>query len=468
MPRNPIPHVLSRVMGTIRRHAMIEPCSHIGVAVSGGIDSVALLDILAGLQAELHIALTILHLNHGIRGEEAARDQRFVQELSASYSLPYLGEEVDVPAYKKQKSLSLQEAARELRYLFFEQAMDTLDLDKVAIGQTADDQAETVLMRLIRGGGARGLKGIPPVRGRYIRPLIEVWRAELLQYARHKGLSFVQDSSNLKNDYLRNRIRHELLPALGGYNPGIKHRLVHLAEILGEDDSYLEGLAQEIAKGIVMADEEVSIPIPSLLSLPLALQARVLQHAFTGLSSGGILEYPHIEGVMTLIQGAGGSKRVTLPGGYWAMRSYDTLRMGRERETLEGMAGESELLIPGRTRLDGLGVELEATIARGSHDPQTDPPATPDTAFLDFHRLVLPLRVRTFRFGDSFIPLGMKGRKKLKNFFIDLKIPRAERLKIPLVISGNDICWVAGLRIDERFKILPDTGKTLKLRLMRL
>jgi tRNA(Ile)-lysidine synthase len=468
MPPNPVPHVLSRVMGTIRCHAMIEPCSHIGVAVSGGIDSMVLLDILASLQAELHITLTILHLNHGIRGKEAARDQQFVQGLSAQYSLPYLGKEVDVPAYKKQKSLSLQEAARELRYLFFEQAMDTLDLDKVAIGQTADDQAETVLMRLIRGGGARGLKGIPPVRGRYIRPLIEVWREELLQYARHKGLSFVQDSSNLKMDYLRNRIRLELLPVLEGYNPGIKQRLLHLARVLGEDDSYLDGLAQEIAKGIVMKGEEVSLSIPSLLSLPLALQARVLQRAFAGLASGGILEYPHIEGVMTLIQGTGGSKRVSLPGGYWAMRSYDNLLMGREGETLEGMADETDLLIPGRTRLDKLGKELEASLAKGSPDPKADPPANPDTALLDYHRLALPLRVRTFRPGDSFVPLGMKGPKKLKNFFIDLKIPRAERLKIPLVISGNDICWVAGLRIDERFKILPDTGETLKLRLKRL
>lgn len=153
MPPRPVPPILSRVMGTIHRHAMIEPCDHIGVAVSGGIDSVVLLDILASLREELPITLTVLHLNHGIRGKEAARDQRFVQELSKRYTLPYLGQEVDVPAYKKDKSLSLQQAARELRYLFFEQAMKTLVLDKVAIGQTADDQAETVLMRLIRGGG---------------------------------------------------------------------------------------------------------------------------------------------------------------------------------------------------------------------------------------------------------------------------------------------------------------------------
>ena len=464
MPRNPVPHILSRVLGTIRRYSMIEPRDHIGVAVSGGIDSVALLDILASQRQEFPIALTVLHLNHGIRGKEAARDQRFAQELSERYSLPYLDQEVDVPAYRKEHSLSLQEAARELRYLFFEQVMDTHNLDKVAIGQTADDQAETVLMRLIKGGGARGLKGIPPVREGYIRPLIEVWREELLQYVRHRGLSFVQDSSNLKKDYLRNRIRQELLPALSEYNPSIKERLLHLAEILGEDASFLEGLADEIAKGICMADHEVSISIPSLLSLPAALQARVLQHAFVRLSSGGILEYPHITGVMALIQREGGTKRVALPKGYWAQRSYDTLVLGKQEESPAGMAGEIEITIPGKTRLEGLAMELEAALAKGRAKPKADA----DTAFLDFQRLTLPLRCRTFQPGDSFIPLGMESPKKLKNLFIDLKIPQAERSRIPLVISGDAICWVAGLRIDERFKIRPETTKVLKLSLRRL
>jgi len=464
MPRNPVPHILSRVLGTIHRYSMIEPRDHIGVAVSGGIDSAALLDILASLRQELPIALTVLHLNHGIRGKEAARDQRFVQELSERYALPYLDQEVDVPAYRKEHSLSLQQAARELRYRFFAQAMDTHNLDKVAIGQTADDQAETVLMRLIRGGGARGLKGIPPKREGYIRPLIEVWREELLHYAQHQGLAFVQDSSNLKKDYLRNRIRQELLPALSEYNPSIKERLLHLAQVLAEDEDYLDGLADEIAKGICLADHEVSISIPSLLSLPAALQARVLQHAFASLSSEGVLEYPHITNVMALIGEGGGSKQVTLPGGYWAKRSYDTLVLGKEGESPAGMAGEIELTIPGRTRLEGLAMELEAALAEERLDPQGDA----DTAFLDYHQLTLPLRCRTFQPGDCFIPLGMESPKKLKNLFIDLKIPRADRVKIPLVISGDAICWVVGWRIDERFKIRADTRKTLKLHLRRL
>jgi tRNA(Ile)-lysidine synthase len=464
MRRTTVPRIISKVLGTMRRYSMIEPRDHVGVAVSGGIDSVALLDILTSLRQEFPIDLTVLHLNHGIRGKEAARDERFAHGLSERYSLPYLGHEVDVPGYRKEHSLSLQEAARELRYRFFEEAMGTLGLDKVAIGQTADDQAETVLMRLIRGGGTRGLKGIPPVRQGYVRPLIEVWREELLHYVRYKGLPFVQDSSNLKKAYLRNRIRYELLPALSAYNPNIKERLLHLAEVLAADESYLEGLAREIAEGICRKDDKVSIPIPLLLSLPAALQARVLQHAFAGLSSGGILEYPHITSLTALLGEGGGSKEVALPGGYRATKSYDTLVLGKQEGGRTGTEGEIELTIPGRTRSEGLGIELEAAMVEEGIGPEADP----DAAFLDYERLTLPLRCRTFHPGDCFVPLGMRHPKKLKRFFIDLKIPRTERRRIPLVLSGDAICWVAGLRIDERFKIRPDTNKTLKLRLLRL
>jgi tRNA(Ile)-lysidine synthase len=444
---------------------MIEPRNHIGVAVSGGIDSVALLDILATLREELHIELIVLHLNHRIRGAESIRDQQFVQNLSERYDLPYHAKEVDVPGFIKETPLSLQDAARELRYRFFEEASQTLGLDKVAIGQTADDQAETVLMRFIRGGGTRGLKGIPSIRGPYIRPLIEVWRQDLLEYIQHKGLAFVQDSSNLKKDYLRNRVRYELLPALKEYNPSIKQRLLRLAQIMGQDESYLEGLADEVTKGIVAKDEAgfISISIPSLLPLPSALQARVLQRAFAMLS-GGILEYPHVKGIIALIQEDGGSKRTALPEGYWAIRTYDQLIMEREGAPASGMVGVIELLIPGTTRLNGIGREIEATLFKGKPDLQADP----QVAYLDLHQLAFPLRCRTFHPGDNFIPLGMNKPKKLKNFFIDLKIPQAERLKIPLVMSGTDICWVGGLRIGERFKIKEVTKKILRLALKRL
>jgi tRNA(Ile)-lysidine synthase len=464
MARNPAPRIISRVKGTIERYQMIEPRDHIGVAVSGGVDSVVLLDVLTGLREELHISLVILHLNHGIRGDEAARDQRFVGALSKEYALPYFDKETDVPSYIKEQSLSLQEAARELRYRFFEEAMQTHNLDKIAMGQTADDQAETVLMRFLTGGGTRGLKGIPPIREPYIRPLVEVWREELLEYAQHKGLSFVQDSSNMNKAYLRNRIRHELLPTLKEYNPNIKERLLQLAQVLGADATYLEALTDEVVKRIVSGDEETSIPISQLLSLPQALQARVLQHAYTQLTSGGVLEYLHINSILGMIQGGGGSKRLALPKGLWATQVYDTLVLRKGEEIPKGIAEETELNIPGRTQLDGFGVEIEAVVTEGRTSPRPDP----QEAYLDFNQLTFPLRVRSFRPGDSFIPLGMDGRKKIKNLFIDLKIPCSERSKIPLLISGGDICWVAGWRIDERFKIVTETKKTLKLTMKRL
>lgn len=464
MARNLALRIISMVKGTIERYRMIEPRDHIGVAVSGGVDSVVLLDILAGLRDELHISITVLHLNHGIRGEEAHRDQRFVQDLSDSYALPYLGREVDCPAYIKEHFLSPQEAARELRYLFFEEAIQTHTLDKVAMGQTADDQAETVLMRFLTGGGTRGLKGIPPLRGPYIRPLIDVWREELLAYARHKGLSFVQDSSNMKQVYLRNRVRHELLPHLRGYNPNIKERLLQLSQILSEDESYLEALTDEVVKRIVTEDNKVSIAIPQLLALPPALQARVLQHAYMQHTSGGVLEYPHINGILQMIRGAGGSKRLALPKDLWAIQIYDTLVLRKGAETPDGITEETELKIPGRTQLDGFGVEIEAVVTEGRISPKPDP----QEAYLDYHQLTFPLRVRSVRPGDSFMPLGLNGKKKLKNLFIDLKIPRSERSKIPLVISGEDICWVAGWRIDERFKIGDKTKKILKLTIKKL
>jgi tRNA(Ile)-lysidine synthase len=464
MPRNPCTRIISRVKGTIERYQMIEPRDHIGVAVSGGIDSIVLLDILADLRDELNISLVVLHLNHGIRGEEAERDQRFVGALSAEYSLPCFDTVVDCPAYMRERSLSPQEAARELRYLFFEEVIQAHALDKVAMGQTADDQAETVLMRFLTRGGTRGLKGIPPLRGPYIRPLIDVWREELLAYARHKGLTYVQDSSNMKNAYLRNRIRHELLPALREYNPNIKERLLQLARILDADETYLEALTDEVVKRIVSGEDEAAIAIPQLLALPQTLQARVLQHAYTQLTSGGTLEYSHINSILRMIQGANGSKRLALPKGLSAAQVYDTLVLRKGEELPEGKATETALKIPGRTRLAGFGAEIEAVVTEG----RASPTPNPHEAYLDYHQLTFPLRVRSVSPGDSFIPLGMQGRKKLKNFFIDLKIPHAERSQIPLVISGEDICWVAGVRIDERFKIGKGTKKTLKLTMKRL
>lgn len=450
--------ILSQVRKTIRRDVLFSRGEHVGVGVSGGVDSVCLLDILFQLKAELGISLAILHLNHGIRGEEAERDERFVRGLSERYGVPFIGERVDCPAYQAKEGLSPQEAARELRYHFFAQAMQRHGIKKVALGHTADDQAETILVQLLRGGG---LRGIPPVRGVYVRPLLEVWRQDLMAYADGSGLSYVEDSSNLKGEYLRNRIRHELIPILQGYNPAIKQRLVRLAQVIRSDAGYLDLLADRFSRLIKQRGDGVCISIPSLLSLPQALQARVLQRAFGRLPGGRVLAYPHIVGVMRMIEARGRGKMMRLPGGHWARVSGDTLLLIKEGVKAE-LDAPVEVSIPGRTALNALGKAIEAELIDGCATPQADP----ECAWLDYEKLVLPLRVRTFRPGDRFIPLGMKGEKKLSDFFIDLKVPREQRGRIPLVISGGEICWVAGFRVAEGFRVRAETKKTLLLRLV--
>jgi tRNA(Ile)-lysidine synthase len=459
---NLIPQIISRVKRLIHSHQMIVPGEQIGIGVSGGIDSVVLLDILANIRETLHISMMILHLNHGIRGKEADRDQHFVQDLSKNYALPCFTRKVDIPHYLDATSLSLQEGAREMRYRFFEDMMETHKIDKVALGQTADDQAETVLMRFIKGGGARGLKGIPYVREeKYVRPLLDIWREEIRVYAQQRGLPFVEDSSNLNMKYLRNRIRHELIPYLKDYNPRIKQRLVQLSQLLGEDDLYLEWLTETLTKKITQLDNEVAIPISLFIASPLPLQARVLQTSFARISSGSVLAYPHIRGIMRMVREGMGTKKVSLPGGLWAIKVYDTLFLRKGEWSNDEGLKEITLQVPGWTPLQGLGIGIDATVLEG----HTSPPSEPREAYLDYDRLDFPLLVRSYQPGDSFIPMGMKGKKKIKKFFIDLKIPRAERRKLPLVITGDTVCWVAGCRIDERFKINEGTKKTLKLTL---
>jgi len=464
MPQIPISCIVSSVKETIECHHMISPSDRIGVAVSGGLDSVVLLDILTSLRHELQISLLPIHLNHGIRGAEADRDEVFVKHISQAYDLPCLTQRMDVPHFQRQHSLSLEDAARKLRYQFFARVMEQHNLNRVALGHTADDQVETILMRFIKGGGARGLSGMPPIReGRYIRPLLNTWRDHVYEYAQLKGLSWVEDSSNTKITYFRNRVRHELIPYLKQYNPNIKQRVLRVSELLATDDHYLQQLAHDVSTSVMTGTETAIISIPRLLSVPLPLQVRVLQDAFNRLESGRYMEYPHLKKVLQLVHDRGGSKRIPLPGGFWAKRVYDTLTLEKGDEITHDKPGRIPLETPGRTLLRHFAMAIDATIHEGRLVP------TPDRneAYLDYDRLALPLHVRSCRPGDSFVPLGMSSRKKLKNFFIDLKVPRAQRGKIPLVISATEICWVAGWRIDDRFKIGDMTQRTLKFVLTR-
>ena len=272
--------LIAQVKKTIQKHTMLKPEDRVVVGVSGGPDSVALLYALHQLSKSYDLTLHVAHLNHGFRGKEALRDARFVEHLAEEMGLSCMVETYDVPAYKKRRSLSSQEAARIVRYQFLEEVRNKVSATKIALGHNANDQAETLMMWLFRGAGLKGLGGMPPVRGVIIRPLIETTRKEIEEFLSKKNIPFVLDSSNQKNEYVRNRIRQEIFPLLEEhYNPQIVKRLVNTAHILSIENDYLENKAQKVLDEITVSEKGTTVVIgkKELLALPLAMQLRCLR-----------------------------------------------------------------------------------------------------------------------------------------------------------------------------------------------
>jgi len=455
-------HTIEKVRRTIARYNMISPGDGVVVAVSGGPDSVCLLDILHELGDELGIQLLVAHFDHGLRPGEDEDETRFVESLAMSLNLPF--ETKRAAESLRQGAASLEERARNARYRFFDEVKKKYEARKIAVGHNLNDQAETVLMRLMRGSGASGLSGIRPFRdNKIVRPLIELTRGEIESYLRQKGLAFVTDSSNLETRHLRNRIRIELLPQLKRYQPRIVEVLGQVAEIMRRDDEYLEERAAEwVEERVEIRDTgEVYIPLPSFVELPEALRNRVIRQALK-ITGGNLRKVStrHLDAVNLLATGKRPQTLVKLPNGVSARRSYDTLFFGASEES-QPQAFCCLLEGPGTFYLDALGCTVSLEEMEGSVSPERS--MSPWTAFLNAERIAYPLMIRNFRPGDRFVPLGMSGHKKLKDFFIDLKIPSEVRARIPILTERDMPIWVCGFRIDDRFKVSSKTKKVLKV-----
>jgi tRNA(Ile)-lysidine synthase len=474
-----------RVREFISREGMLKPGEGMVIAVSGGPDSVALLRLLYDLRESwgwgakggvvpiLHVA----HLNHMLRGEESEGDERFVQELALGMGLGFTSKKVDVRQEAAGQGIAVEEAARRVRYSFLEDLARELGLKVVAVGHTADDNAETVLHRIIRGTGLAGLAGIPPVREtsrgsgiRLIRPLLSTWRKEVLDYLKEKDLGYRIDSSNLEVSHTRNRIRLEFLPLLEKYNPRVKESLVRLAETAGREYEILEGEVSKIVKeGLTREDMGYALEIAPLKNQPSFLQHLVFREVLNqiGLPLKKV-DSKHYEGLRSLVEGWAGP--ISLPWGWEAegregkifFTGWPRRRFPRHNPV------DTVLNIPGITRLTD-GTELRAEILdlkEGFLEDYKRSKTTEEEVF-DLEKLELPLVVRTRRAGDRFWPLGAGGEKKLKDFFIDEKIPRPRRDDWPLVCDGRHPIWVVGLRVDERQKITPSTRRAVRLSILR-
>ncbi|OGW56101.1 MAG: tRNA lysidine(34) synthetase TilS, partial [Nitrospirae bacterium RBG_13_43_8] len=457
--------LFQKVKKTIEKYFMLSGRERVLIALSGGPDSVCLLYILKNLNEGIRLDLHALYVNHGLRPEEAVREIEFCKNLCAMLNLPFLTKCIDVKFYAKEKKLNIQEAARELRYRVFEEAARELDAQKIALGHTADDQAETLLMRLLRGTGPAGLSGIPPVRGKFIRPLIEVQRKEIEQYLGEERVDFIVDSSNLKRDYLRNEIRLSLMPRIKEINPNIIDTLSRNASIFREEERYFEIL---VAKALMKLMSRKTNSRIELFLIPLAamekiILRRTLRRAIDETTGLRGINFIHIEDIIELVRRGKAGDRLYLPHGIRAIKGYSTLILTSDPPVkLDTYTME----VPGEVVLKEAGSLIRATIQESLELEEKDLTLTLESrlstaAVFDADRLIFPLAVRPRKEGDFFYPLGFGKKKKIQDFFVDEKVPRDERDAIPLIVSGENIIWVIGYRGDERFKVTDETKRVL-------
>ncbi len=477
MPNEKYTLLQQKVLAYIREKGLVSPGEKLVVAVSGGADSVCLLYILAGLKQELGIDLHIAHLNHELRGGESAADAKYVVGLAKRLDIPATVESRDVKVYQKQRRLSLEEAAREVRYDFLSTVAKEVGALKVAVGHTGDDHIETLLMHLVRGSGINGLRGLAPTTNlkvsggslTVIRPLLCVSRQETVAYCRNNGLNPRLDVSNLSTEPLRNKVRHELVPELKKYNPQISQALMRLSRTANDDLDFIDAEAQRLMNSVFKVKKDSAvIEKEGFLALHPALQRRLLRLAIESLlGSLKDIEAGHIEDIIEALDKPAG-KTIGMPFGLCFTIEYDRYILASESLLLclfPALAGETELNIPGRTTYSGWEVKA-AFISQSEYKVQYSG-ANDFSACFDFDRVGKKLHVRRRLPGDRFQPLGMAKPKKLNIFMIDARIPRKWRPRVPVVCSGDDILWVVGYRIDERYKVRPDTDKILRLEFKR-
>ncbi|MFH1560256.1 MAG: tRNA lysidine(34) synthetase TilS [Chloroflexota bacterium] len=465
-----------RLLRTVRRLlkelGLAQGCQPLVVAVSGGPDSLALLLLLAELRQPLELSLHVAHLDHGLRGQESQEDAQFVAETARQLNLPVTLEREDVTSYRVGRHLSLEEAAREVRYSFLSRVATAQGAAAVALGHTADDQAETILMHLLRGSGLAGLAGMSPLaywpslhhsqRVALVRPLLEVRREETRSYCLWKGITPRDDSSNLSLQFTRNRLRSDLLPRLKSYNPRLQEALLRLGRSVTQDQAYIleeatrarERLAVDLGEGITI-EREGFVALPPTLKRHLL---RLIYQEIRGSSHG--LEHRHLEGMVRLSQGSTG-KEMDLPDGLVFSVDYHCLRLsfGKDRPPdAPIVAGEYPLMVPGDVQIPGWIIK-----ARLSPGKETLPYAGAYAARLDGGRVGRRLLVRGRMPGDRFHPLGMTGSKKLQDFMVDAKVPRDMRDRVPLVLSEEGIAWVVGHRIAHWARIGEDTMEVVDL-----
>lgn len=449
-------------------------CGDLLVAgVSGGPDSVALLHLLAAVAGELKLGLCAVYVDHGLRPAESGAEAKLVERLARQLGAGFKAGKVEVRDYAEEQGLSIEAAARTLRYRYFEETVVELGAAAIAVAHTADDQAEEILLRLIRGAGRGGLAGMAPVNyRRVIRPLLQVTKGQLLGYLRVRNIPFLEDSSNAERYFLRNRVRLDLLPYLEeNFNPAIRQNLLRTAEILGAEDELLDEMAGALYRRAVrrgQEPEDLQVAVKELPAHHRALRRRVFEMILVEL--GGQPSFQHIEKLLALAARNGGGGELHLAEGLRVIKQGESLKFsypagrGRHRISLTASGEYSfEKLIagPGRWPIAELGLILLIEVL--DKLPGREVLIKRESDYLDMGDRAFPLTVRTLRPGDRFHPLGGPGSRKIADFLSDRKLAREKRGRVPVLANDVGIVALLGLRIDHRYRLTDTTRKVLKI-----
>lgn len=468
----------STVLNTIRRYSMFESGDSVVVAVSGGPDSVCMLRVLDELSDRLSIRLVVACLDHSTRGGGSQRDTAFVERLADSMGLECHVTKVDVDAVRAP-GVSFEVAARDLRYEFLQDVARGTHSAKVAVGHTANDQAETVLMRLVSGTGLRGLAGIRPVRpldtAVLVRPLIDVKRSAIMTYLESNKVLFRVDETNFDPSYLRNKIRLELIPALEkGYNRNVVDAMSRAAKVLQEEEQYLSERARQTAAQVVQRESACGLEISRLAyaaASPVLRRRLIMDLACKLSDTVPRLSLASIESADALcLAGRTGS----------SMSICDDVRLIVEHERVlfrkhcpdssePALDAVFSVPVPGRVAAASLAIEVQTVVfERTGTVQELVAQCGPTVQFFDAEKVRGALSIRTKLPGDRFYPLGLGGAKKLSDYFTDEKYPRDERRHTVLLLSGEEIMWVIGGAVDERFKLTDETHTILEVRCARI
>jgi tRNA(Ile)-lysidine synthase len=454
--------VTSRVGRTIRRRELFGDDDRVAVAVSGGPDSVAMIWVLRDLERTANWRLVgLIHVNHRLRADESEEDERFCRDLASRLALPIVVTAADVLERARERRQSIEAAARIERYACFEQAASALDATRVATGHTRDDQAETVLLRLFRGAGGRGLSAIRPRRGIYVRPLIDVSRDELRADLAARGEPAREDSSNSDLTIPRNRLRRLVLPMILGDWPGAVAALARFAELAGDDEQFLAATAREVSSAVALppANGVQQIDGRGLNQLPAALARRIVRQAIE--AGGATPSFRDIEAVRALARSRKTRGHLDLDG-LQIEKAGSVVRFGGGESMEPPAAFEYPLAVPGVVTVIETGATILASLKRGpAVRPILGEPES--VAVLQAEAVTLPLTVRSRRPGDRLRPLGSPGSRKLQDLFVDRKVPGFARDRVPLVVDHSGrIVWVVGHVIADECRVTrPESGMVI-------